>query len=82
INLSIFKKKKIFIKKFCKKVIFNNFFWNWYNKKFFFYFKKKTFFFFLSKDFKYKKNYIINKNICNSCFINKFHNLEEIKFYA
>ncbi|AQU89562.1 class I tRNA ligase family protein [Candidatus Carsonella ruddii] len=76
------KIKKDFFNIFSKKIFIYNFFWNWYNNIYFFYKFKKYHFCFFSKNFKYINKYILNKNICNICYINKFHNLEEIRFYA
>ncbi|ATX33378.1 hypothetical protein CUN91_00205 [Candidatus Carsonella ruddii] len=76
------KIKNEFFNIFLKEIFFNNFFWNWYNYKYYFYKIKKKLFCLISKDYKNIKKHIYNKNICNICYINKFHNLEEIRFYA
>ncbi|AFP83802.1 isoleucyl-tRNA synthetase [Candidatus Carsonella ruddii CS isolate Thao2000] len=87
INIFFFKKKFLlffFKKEFNIYNIFfiNNKFWNWISIYFFLKIKKKIKYCNFSKNYALKNNFFLKKNVCYKCCINKFHNLEEIKFYV
>ncbi|XZR52951.1 MAG: class I tRNA ligase family protein [Candidatus Carsonella ruddii] len=67
---------------FFEKILFFNFFWNWFKYKF--YYKKKVIKFFckISKNFVYKNDFFHGIQSCKTCLLNIFHNYEEVRLYV